>query len=92
MAVLTNPTLIAEVLSPGTAGRDRGDKRVAYQALPTVMEYLLIAQDAPHITHFLRHTATWTRTDYGGLTAKLALPSIGCELSLSDFYVGVEFG
>lgn len=90
--VLTNPPLIVEVLSPGTASRDRKDKRAAYQALPTMMEYLLIAQDAPHITHFLRHSETWTRTDYGDLTATLTLPSIGCELLLSDVYFGVEFG
>lgn len=92
MAVLTNPTLIVEVLSPGTASRDRGDKRAAYQALPTVMEYLLIAQDAPHITHLLRQSETWTRTDYGDLTATLVLPSIECVLALSDVYFGVEFG
>lgn len=91
MAVLTNPTLIVEVLSPGTASRDRGDKRAAYQALPTVTEYLLIAQDAPHVTHFIRQSETWTRTDHGDLTTTLALPSVGCELVLRDVYAGVEF-
>jgi len=92
LAVLTNPTLIVEVLSPATESRDRQDKRAAYQALPTVMEYLLIAQDAPHITHFLRQSETWTRTDYGDRTAAVVLPSVECVLTLSDVYSGVEFG
>lgn len=96
MDALTNPRLIVEVLSPGTESRDRKDKRAAYQALPTVMEYLLIAQDIPHLTHFLRQPETqpetWTRADYSDLTATIALPSIECVLALSDVYVGVEFG
>lgn len=91
MDALTNPTLIVEVLSPGTASRDRKEKRAAYQALPSVMEYLLIAQDAPHLTHFLRQAETWTRTDSSDLTAAITLPSIECVLALSDVYVGVEF-
>lgn len=95
LAALTNPTLLVEVLSPGTASRDRKDKRAAYQALPSVMEYLLIAQDAPHLTHYLRlpetHPERWTRTDYSDLIAAIVLPSIECVLALSDVYVGVEF-
>ena len=91
MDVLTNPRLIVEVLSPGTASRDRKDKRAAYQALPSVMEYLLIAQDAPHLTHFVRQAETWTRTDSSDLTTAIVLPSIECVLALSDVYIGVEF-
>src|SRR5437016_13923747 len=45
---LVNPILIIETLSPSTESRDRGPKRVAYQALPSLMEYLLISQNAPH--------------------------------------------
>jgi hypothetical protein len=59
------------------------------------MEYLLIAQDAPHLTHYLRqpepHPENWTRADYSDLTATIVLPSIECALALSDVYVGVAF-
>jgi len=41
----TDPILIAEVLSPGTQRYDRGDKRLAYLSLPSMREYVLIAQD-----------------------------------------------
>lgn len=89
--VLTNPSLIVEVLSPGTARRDRKEKRVAYQALHSLMEYLLIAQDAPHLTHYLRQGDTWTRTDSSDLNAVISLLGIECVLALSDVYIGVEF-
>jgi Uma2 family endonuclease len=90
--VLTNPTLIVEVLSPTTESRDRKEKRAAHQSLSSLMEYLLVAQDVPHITHYLRQEGSWARSDYGDLKATVLLPSIDCVLALSDAYQGVEFG
>jgi len=89
---LTNPVLIVEVLSPTTADRDREDKFAAYQAIATFSEYLLIAQDAPHVTHYLRQPdGRWTREDVTDMNAALTLESIGCALSLSDIYEDVTF-
>ena len=88
---LVNPTLIIEILSPSTESRDRGPKRAAYQALPSLMEYLLVAQDAPHVTHYVRHGNEWVRSDYGSLDLSVALPSLECTLNLSELYEGVEF-
>ena len=92
IAVLANPTLIIEVLSSKTEKRDRNEKRLACQAIPSVMEYLLIAQDSPHITHYIRQSDIWRRSDSGDLQASLVLPSIECVLNLKDVYVGVDFG
>jgi len=88
---LVNPILFIEVLSPSTESRDRGPKRAAYQALPSLMEYVLVAQDAPHITHYLRQGNDWARSDYGSLDLSVILPSIECTLSLNELYEGVEF-
>jgi Uma2 family endonuclease len=88
---LTNPTLIVEVLSPATEGRDRHEKRAAYQALPSTTVYLLLSQNAPHVTCFLRHEGEWVRSDYGDLNVTIELPSIDRELALRDVYQGVEF-
>ncbi|PIV87973.1 MAG: Uma2 family endonuclease, partial [Hydrogenophilales bacterium CG17_big_fil_post_rev_8_21_14_2_50_63_12] len=41
----TRPCLLAEVLSPNTEATDRREKLTAYQRLPSLREYLLIAQD-----------------------------------------------
>jgi Uma2 family endonuclease len=39
------PKLIVEVLSPGTADKDRTDKFTDYQGIPTLQEYLLISSE-----------------------------------------------
>jgi Uma2 family endonuclease len=39
------PVLVAEVLSPSTAGYDRGAKFADYRRLPTLNEYLLVDVD-----------------------------------------------
>ncbi len=39
------PVLLVEVLSPGTAAYDRGDKFAAYRRLATLREYLLVDPD-----------------------------------------------
>jgi Uma2 family endonuclease len=88
---LTNPTLIVEVLSPSTLNLDKTLKRDVYQAIPGLQEYLLIAQDAPQVTHYLRRGKQWLRQDYGGLAATFELPTLGCKFALSEIYEDVEF-
>ncbi|MBI5255089.1 MAG: Uma2 family endonuclease [Burkholderiales bacterium] len=44
--IKSEPVLVAEVLSPGTAAYDRGDKFAAYRTLPTLREYLLVDIDS----------------------------------------------
>ncbi len=88
---LANPILVVEVLSPGTASIDHNEKKLAYQALPSVQEYILVAQDAPHMTRFLRQGKRWRRFDYGNLQAVVELSSIECTLPLQEVYAGIEF-
>lgn len=89
--VLVNPVLVVEVLSPGAEHLDKEPKRDAYQKLPSVMEYLIVAQDAPHITQYLRQGRRWVRKDFSDLSARLALPSIRSEILIGDIYEGVTF-
>jgi Uma2 family endonuclease len=88
---LVNPLLVIEVLSPGTELLDRNQKKAAYQSLPTVQEYLLVAQHEPHVTQFLREGDIWRRLDFGDLQAIIELPSINCRLALGDVYDGITF-
>ena len=44
-----DPVVIAEVLSPSTARNDRGDKRLAYESLETLSEYVLVWQDRTRV-------------------------------------------
>lgn len=88
---LVNPVLIVEVLSPTTASRDQEEKFAAYQAIPTFAEYLLVAQDAPRVTHYRRTGDVWERRDVSGLDATIQLEALGCALNLHDLYEGVTF-
>lgn len=90
--VLTNPVLIIEVLSLHTEAVDRKEKFEAYKAIETVREYLLIAQNAPLITHYVKQeNGDWKRFDTADLTATLTLKAIDCKLVVSDVYAGIEF-
>ncbi|HKF54213.1 MAG TPA: Uma2 family endonuclease [Blastocatellia bacterium] len=89
---LINPIVIVEVLSPTTALHDREDKFTAYKAIPTFREYLLIAQDAPQITHYIRQEdGLWLPEEVSDAKARLSLGSIGISLSPSELYEGVTF-
>ena len=89
---LVNPVVVVEVMSPSTAALDEGPKFVAYQAIPTLREYLLISQDAPRVTHYTRRdNGAWERRDVTDLNASVELESIGCALKLRDVYDGVAF-
>ena len=73
--VLLNPRVIVEVLSPSTEAFDRGEKFRRYRAwLPTLSDYVLVAQDRPLIDHYHRQEdGTWTLRALEGLQAHLHL-------------------
>jgi Uma2 family endonuclease len=83
---LLTPTAIIEVLSPSTEAYDRGDKFTGYRQLPTLQEYLLVAQDRPSVEHYIRQGDGWLLTTVSDLDRSVALPSIGCELRLREIY------
>ena len=89
---IVSPTLIIEVTSPSTIRRDEGEKFVAYQAVPTLREYLLVSQDERRVTHYTRASGgAWERRDVTDADASLELESVGCPLKMRDIYEGVTF-
>jgi len=82
----TDPVLIAEVLSPRTQRYDRGDKRLAYQALPTLREYLLIAQDEPRVELLRRTDTGWEQVLVSVASEVLRLESVEMDLPLAELY------
>lgn len=90
--VLVNPRLIVEILSGSTEAYDRGKKFVSYKSIDSFEEYLLIAQNRPYITHYVRQAdGSWSRTDIEGLDSEIELVSISCKISLREIYALVEF-
>ena len=86
-----NPTLLVEVLSESTEAYDRGKKAGFYRTIPSLQEYLLIAQDSPHVEHYRRHNQGWLLTEYAALDEVVRLEAIGCTLSLAAIYQRVRF-
>jgi Uma2 family endonuclease len=91
--VLTNPTVIFEVLSRSTAAYDRGEKSLRYRThLSSLKDFILVAQDKPHIEHYSRQQdGTWVYTEINGLDSSIVLNSIECQLSLAELYAGIPF-
>ncbi len=90
--VITNPLLVAEVLSPSTEGKDRGEKFHSYLAVESLVVYLLVSQDAPRIEQFSRaEDGQWNYTFTSGLDSILDIPALSISLNFADVYDQIEF-
>jgi Uma2 family endonuclease len=90
--MLVNPILLVEVLSPSTKDYDKDEKFIGYQSIESFQEYLLVAQDHPHVTRYVRQADNqWVRSDFIGLDNAVELKSLGVTLPLSEIYQGVQF-
>ena len=82
---LTEPILIAEVLSPSTAAFDRGGKFAHYRLLDSLQEYVLIDTDTPRVEVFRRNAANrWELYPSTGLDAAVELASVGWQGTVGD--------
>jgi Uma2 family endonuclease len=82
---VTNPHVVIEVLSKSTESYDRDEKRLYYQLLPSLREYVLVAQDRRSIEVWRRDGDAWIHSIHQA-GAKVALPSIGVELEVDEIY------
>lgn len=88
---LLNPTLIVEVLSKSTEGRDRGAKFEHYSKLASLQEYLLVAQDRPRVELLTKEgKGRWGLAVFEHLDDIVKLASIDCALALKDIYAKVN--
>jgi Uma2 family endonuclease len=89
---LLNPRVIVEVLSDSTEKYDRGLKFANYRQLPSLREYVLVAQDRPLVERYVRQDgATWVLTEFAGTEQTFAFGSIDVKIPLADIYRGVQF-
>jgi len=90
--VLVNPSLIVEVLSPSTEAFDLNEKFTYYKSIESFTEYLLVAQDRPHVTLYTKQTEeAWLHREFNDLQAKVFLSSLDCEISLAEIFLDIEF-
>ena len=88
---VTNPVMIAEVLSPSTQNYDQGDKFTYYRSIPQMQEYILISQQQHHVIQYTKTDAGWLLSEYETEDASIELSSADLELKLLEIYSGVNF-
>jgi Uma2 family endonuclease len=58
---LLNPRVVVEVVSASTERKDRGEKWLAYQTIPTLTDYVTIASTERRLVHYHRlPDGSWT--------------------------------
>ncbi len=82
-----DPLILVEVVSPGSAVRDRLEKRVAYEQLPSLQTYVIVTRDEPVVEVFTRGKKGFIAEEpLIGLDATLHLRAISLEVSLAEIY------
>jgi Uma2 family endonuclease len=89
---ITNPVMIAEVLSKSTKGYDRDEKFAAYRTIASFQEYILIDQYTIHVEQYVKtDNRKWMFLEYEDINDTLNLTSIPGQISLADIYDKVDF-
>lgn len=81
-----NPKLIIEILSNSTSNKDRNKKRLGYQQIESLEEYVLIAQETKCIEIY-RRAENWQVSIHAHGTVELR--SVEFALSIDDLYEGI---
>jgi Uma2 family endonuclease len=82
------PVIVVEVLSRSTRRRDETTKRLAYQSLPSLQEYVLVEQDIVDV-EVCRRSEGWVSRHFF-MGDEVAFESIGLTLRVEDIYARVE--
>jgi len=85
------PSTVIEVMSPTTESTDRREKLLAYRTLPSLREYVLIAQDRRHIEVYRRGADGALQHEVLAAGAPLWLESVGASLTQDAVYDHVTF-
>ena len=86
---LRAPTLVTEVLSPGTQSYDRSQKFAIYRRLPSLKEYILVDPDTRRVEGFRRGADDlWVLHDMSQ-DAAMQAPSVGCSVPLAQIFQGM---
>jgi Uma2 family endonuclease len=86
--VVTNPSVIIEVLSPGTESFDRGDKFAGYRSIEALRHYVMLSSQAVEVEQYVRaDDGTWNLRVLGpGEVLSFTAPDF--KLAVDDLYAG----
>lgn len=87
---LTRPCLIVEVLSPSTASIDRREKRINYETLPSLREYVIVDQDRLRAYVYTRQASVWLVQVLRKPEETVEFSCLDLRLTLQQIYENVE--
>ena len=85
---VTDPVVIIEILSPTTEIRDRVEKRIAYQKLEALTEYVLVSQEKIRAEVFRRSGQDW-ELEIHTVGDRVRLKAVGVEIPIEAIYQDV---
>jgi Uma2 family endonuclease len=84
--IVPEPEIVVEVLSRSTQSFDRGAKLDAYQQIPSLEQYVLIAQDQIRVSVYERDEGSWRYRTLQELDARLHFAVGGAAMTLAEIY------
>jgi Uma2 family endonuclease len=90
--IITNPSVIIEVLSPATKDYDRGEKFMLYREIPTLKEYILISSTQMRLEQYIKQAPhEWKFVEYKLAGEVININTINYTTPLQTFYRDVDF-
>jgi Uma2 family endonuclease len=86
---LTEPCVVVEVLSPSTESIDRREKALNYRHIPSLEEYILIAQRTMEVTVFSR-SDNWRPLVLTAPEHVFESRAVEVNIALANIYEGVR--
>ena len=93
--ILTNPTVLMEVVSSESSVRDYVTKRLEYFSIPSLRHYIVIEQEVPTVSVYTKNqNATLSFVDYDFKSNIIRLDGIidtlNIVINMNDIYEGVH--
>ncbi|MBK7704961.1 MAG: Uma2 family endonuclease [Acidobacteria bacterium] len=90
--ILTNPTVIVEIMSRATLHQDKTEKLDRYLAIDSIKEIVLVKEEEMRVEHYHKQTINqWIYKIYSLRDDVISLDSINCKIALSEIYSQIRF-
>lgn len=90
--IISNPTVVIEVMSPSTELYDRGKKFMLYRQMESLQEYLLVSSTEMLVEKFTKtQNRVWSLQVFNLPEEQCLIQSINHSVQLSEFYRNVTF-
>ena len=89
--IITNPSVLIEILSASTQDYDRGGKFKLYRDITSLKEYILVSSLEILVEkHTKNNDGSWLLTEYKNYRDKITINSIDFEIEIIEFYRNVD--